>query len=234
MSTVNSSGLKTAMKIASHRRAAPMLAVALLALATALAHAHEPARTTAEPAGAAARAQDQFLTANPKLSVIARAPEFTLHDTLGEQIRLSDYRGRAVLLAFIFTSCKSACPLISQQMATLQGELKRAALFPAKAGLLSVTVDPQIDTAEILARYAKNFGADPAGWRFLYDGPEQLKVVLAAYDEWTKALPGGGLDHPARVYLIDPQGNIREVYSLAFFNERQAYLDIRALLREKL
>ncbi len=56
--------------------------------------------------------------------------------------------------------------------------------------------------------------------------------MIKAYDEWTKLLPKGELDHPARVYLIDQSGNIREVYSLAFFNEEQAKLDTLALLRE--
>jgi len=56
--------------------------------------------------------------------------------------------------------------------------------------------------------------------------------VLKAYDEWTKLLPKGELDHPARVYLIDRKGNIREIYSLAFFNEKQALIDIRTLLGE--
>ena len=219
------------MKNTCHSRAALIFSLALAVLAPAPACAHGPASASTS---ATDRPLDQFLTANPKLSVIARAPEFTLHDTWGEQTRLSDYSGRAVLLAFIFTSCKSACPLISQQMAALQGQLKKAGLFPAKTRLLSVTVDPQTDTTEVLTRYAKNFGADQAGWRFLHDSPEKLKVVLAAYDEWTKPLPGGELDHPARVFLIDPKGNIREVYSLAFFNEQQAYLDIRALLREKI
>jgi len=56
--------------------------------------------------------------------------------------------------------------------------------------------------------------------------------VLKAYDEWTKLLPKGELDHPARVYLIDQSGNIREIYSLAFFNDQQALLDMRKLLSE--
>ena len=43
-------------------------------------------------------------------------------------------------------------------------------------------------------------------------------------------LPKGEIDHPARLYLIDQKGNIREIYSLAFFNEKQALIDIRTLL----
>lgn len=164
--------------------------------------------------------------------MIGRAADFTLRDLAGERVKLSDYRGKVVVLAFIFTSCKSVCPLISKQMAALQGELKRGALFGDKAGMLSVTVDPDNDSAAVLAQYAANLGADAAGWRFLREEPAQLKAVLSAYDEWTKLLPSEEIDHPARVYLIDRAGNIREVYSLAFFDEQQALLDIRALLRE--
>ena len=80
--------------------------------------------------------------------------------------------------------------------------------------------------------YAKTYGADPAGWRFLRETREKTKPVLKAYDEWTKLLPKGELDHPARVYLIDQNGNIREIYSLAFFNERQALIDMRKLIAE--
>lgn len=56
------------------------------------------------------------------------------------------------------------------------------------------------------------------------ESPEKTKPVLKAYDEWTKLLPKGELDHPARVYMIDQRGNIREIHSLAFFNEKQALL----------
>jgi hypothetical protein len=56
--------------------------------------------------------------------------------------------------------------------------------------------------------------------------------VLQTYDEWTKLLSKGELDHPARVYLIDQAGNMREIYSLAFFNEQQTLFDMKALLRE--
>src|SRR5882724_6306456 len=172
------------------------------------------------------------VSANPNLSVIARAPDFALRDTKGSTVRLSDYRGRVVLLAFVFTTCPGVCPLISRQMSALQAGLKDAGLFGRQANLVSVTVDPETDTAKVLAEYAQKFGADPAGWRFLRETPARIRPVLKAYDEWTKLLPKGELDHPARVYLIDRKGNIREIYSLAFFNEKQALIDMRTLLGE--
>lgn len=177
-------------------------------------------------------AQDQAVSANPTLSVIAPAPDFALKDPAGDTVRLGGYRGRVVLLAFVFTTCPGVCPVISQQMAALQKRLKQERLFGGKAAMLSVTVDPDTDTADVLAKYARTFGADPAGWRFLREDAPRLQPVLKAYDEWTKLLPKGELDHPARVYLIDPAGNIREIYSLAFFNDKQALLDMKKLLSE--
>ena len=186
----------------------------------------------APPLFSAEALPEPVVSANPTLSVIARAPDFALRDTQGSTVRLSDYRGRVVLLAFVFTSCPGVCPLISRQMSALQAGLKEAGLFGKQANLLSVTVDPETDTAKVLAEYAQKFDADPAGWRFLRETPAKTKPVLKAYDEWTRQVPKGELDHPARVYLIDQKANIREIYSLAFFNEKQALIDMRALLAE--
>jgi protein SCO1/2 len=186
----------------------------------------------APPLFSAEALPEPVVSANPTLSVIARAPEFVLRDTHGKTVRLSDYRGRVVLLAFVFTTCPGVCPLISRQMSAVQAGLKEDGLFGRRAIMLSVTVDPETDTSKVLAEYAQKFGADPAGWRFLRETPARTRPVLKAYDEWTKLLPKGELDHPARVYLIDQKGAIREIYSLAFFNEKQALIDMRTLLGE--
>ena len=186
----------------------------------------------APPLYAAEALPEPVVSANPTLSVIARAPEFVLRDPKGNPVRLADYRGRVVLLAFVFTTCPGVCPLITRQMSALQAGLKEAGVFGRQANLLSVTVDPETDTSKVLAEYAQKFGADPAGWRFLRETPAKTRPVLKAYDEWTKKLSKGELDHPARVYLIDRNGNIREIYNLAFFNEKQALIDMRVLLAE--
>jgi cytochrome oxidase Cu insertion factor (SCO1/SenC/PrrC family) len=117
-------------------------------------------------------------------------------------------------------------------MSVLQTSLAQSGLLPERAALFSVTVDPARDSAEVLARYARKFDARP-GWFFLREAPEKIRPVLAAYDEWTRAAPNGDVDHPARVYLIDPAGRIREIYSLAFFDPRQALIDIQAVDKER-
>src|SRR5262249_53385516 len=204
--------------MARHRRSAWALATAGLLLVPAVAHSHEP------PAAGSAGTP----TSAPNLAVIRAAPDFTLRDVDGQAVQLSDLRGHVVLLAFVYTKCPAACPLVTQRMALLQQRLVQARTFPARVNLLSVTVDPERDTPAVLAQYAHAFAADPNGWHFLREEADRLRPVLAAWDEWTRPLPGGEIDHPARIHLIDARGRVREIYSLALFDERQAFLDIQA------
>ncbi len=197
------------------------VASAIMALAASAAGAHEQKARRAPS-----------LSESPHLAVIRHAPDFSLIDVGGRQVRLADLRGCVVLLAFIYTGCQAACPLLSHRMALLQARLAKAGLSADRVQLLSVTVDPEYDTAAVLARYASDFNAK-AGWLFLRESPERLSPVLTAYDEWSKRLANGELDHPARLHLIDAAGRVREIYSLAFFDERQAYLDIVALHGER-
>ncbi len=163
--------------------------------------------------------------------MIKLAPDFALRDTSGRIVRLATLRDHVVLLSFIYTNCTAACPLLTQRMALLQARLRDSTDHGHKTHLLSITVDPVRDSADDLGRYATRFGADPRMWQFLREEPGQLSALLAAYDEWTRPLPNGEIDHPARLYLIDQRGRIREIYGLSFFDERQAFLDIQTLLR---
>ncbi len=199
-----------------------LVAFALALALCVAASAHEKDDRAAESLG---------ISAHPRLNVIAPAPEFALRDSGGAVVRLSDLRGKVIVVAFIYTSCTTTCPILSQQMASLQKRVRDDKVLRGRVMLLSVTVDPARDSAPVLASYASKLGANPAAWKFLRDSPEVLTPVLGAYREWTRAAPDGDLDHPARVHLIDAEGQIREIYSLAFFDPRQALIDIRSLVK---
>jgi protein SCO1/2 len=93
--------------------------------------------------------------------------DFELRDQTGQNVRFSDFHGKVVAVNFIYTRCPlpDVCPRLSASFATLQ---KR---FADRLGrdlvLLSVTVDPDYDTPAVLAEYARRWGADDRGWRFL-------------------------------------------------------------------
>jgi cytochrome oxidase Cu insertion factor (SCO1/SenC/PrrC family) len=209
------------------RRIAVSITFALLmAAGQGRAPAHEVGQ--AAPIGTSPSA----IANHPSLAIIKAAPDFTLLDTKDHRLTLSRLRGRTILVSFIYTTCKTTCPLLTYRMALLADRLKHAGLWPRSISFLSVTVDPERDSASALADFAGRFDAVDPNWRFLRDEPALIRPVLAAYDEWAKPLPDGELDHPARVYLIDRRGNIREIYALAFFDERQAFIDIHTLIEE--
>ena len=99
------------------------------------------------------------------LPIIGKAPDFVLRAQDGTRVALSQFRGKAVAVTFIFASCSATCPILTAKMATVQDELGRN--FGSKAAFLSITVDPEHDTPDVLERYAETFGANPAGWKFL-------------------------------------------------------------------
>src|SRR5207247_1471579 len=140
------------------------LAILALVGAVVLTAAPRAARAPDAPARAGAAALPG--SPSPSLAVIGPAPPFTLVDPAGRSVSLADYTGRVVLLSFVYTTCRSACPLVTQRMAVLQRRLREAGLFGSRVGFVSITVDPDRDGAATLARYAKAFGADPRGWTF--------------------------------------------------------------------
>lgn len=201
-----------------------------LAFVFAVALAAGPAAAHRDHAEPRVAVDAPNVSATPWLPVIGKAGEIVLTDTGGKRVSLRGLRGKVVLVSFIYTQCTTACPLLTWRMALLQKRLREARAEPVH--FLSITVDPARDTAKVLGDYAARFGIEGKPWRFLRGEPQALAPVLAAYGEWTRRLADGDLDHPARLFLVDARGDIREIYSLAFFDEAQAFQDIRALLGE--
>src|SRR5262249_29179429 len=96
----------------------------------------------------------------------------------------------------------------------------------------SITLDPARDTPEALRKYMKAYDADPAYWSFLTGPKEQVDKVHAAWGMWAKPAANGQLDHPSRVFLLDPQGRVREIYNLDYLKPDWASKEIKLLLKE--
>ena len=114
-----------------------------------------------------------------RLAKIGPAPEFTLTSTDGGRLSLGDLRGRVVAVTFIYATCTDTCPLLTAKMAGMQKRLGPD--FGPKVRFVSITVDPERDTPQVLAQYARNHGADPAGWAFLTGTPAEIGDVGRLY-----------------------------------------------------
>src|SRR2546425_5999656 len=156
-------------------RRARRLAAGALATALVLGTALPPARAHDPPVAREHPGPPPSLSPAPSLAVIRLAPDFALPDPEGRMVRLAELRGRVVLLAFIYTSCPAACPLITQRMAVLQARLAEARLFPARGNFLSGTVRAARGSSSAPARDARGFCVDPSGSACPPDPPQRLE-----------------------------------------------------------
>lgn len=142
-------------------------------------------------------------------------PDFSLIERSGKPLRLSDLRGKIWIANFIYTSCKDTCPLQSAEMARLQSDLSDR----ADLRLISISVDPERDTREVLSRYAERYHADLQRWLFL-TGEKQVIYRLAQEGFHLSAVPAQGHEgkndgafiHSSRFVLVDGQTQIRGYY----------------------
>ena len=136
------------------------------------------------------------------LPVYARVPEFKLTERSGRQVRLRDLKGVPWIADFVFTRCAGICPMMTSKMSALAREMP-------EARLVSFSVDPEYDSPEVLAGYAKNYDADSDRWFFLTGPRETLNTV-------TIELHMNKIDEPmmhsASFVLIDAAGTVRGYY----------------------
>lgn len=153
------------------------------------------------------------LRSGPPPPVMSRLPTFSLTERSGRAVTLESLAGRAWVADFIFTRCAGLCPAMTARMARLGQSLPPGAL------LVSITVDPEHDTPETLARYAQGFRAGDA-WLFLTGRKEDLYALavqgfkLAAMEvpQDRQAVAAGPFLHSGKFVLVDGRGQVRGYY----------------------
>jgi len=172
------------------------------------------------------------------LPALGKVPAFSLTDQTGRSFGSAALQGKFVAVGFIYTNCPDICPLLTTRMAALQGELRRQGLLGSEALLLSISVDPEQDTPDVLARYAADRGADTATWPFLTGDLAQIEEVVTkgfrvGYEKAAHAGHGTGqsyeVSHSGKVVLIDPRGEIRAYYDGETLDPARVIADIQAL-----
>ena len=155
-----------------------------------------------------------FATSGGQLDGIAPvddpAPPFRLTDQDGNPRALEDFRGRVLLLDFIFTHCPGPCPILTGLHVKVQRELSPE--LRARAQLVSISLDPLRDTPAVLREYAQKRGADLANWSFLTGTPEDVDAVLKGYGVGRVRTPDGQIEHIVVTFLIDAEGQIARRY----------------------
>jgi len=129
-----------------------------------------------------------------------------LLDTSGRLRHLEDFRGRAVVLFFGFTHCPDVCPTT---LADLAGVMKTLGADADRVQVLFVTVDPERDTAEAIAKYVGAFDPRFIALRGDLAATQRVAKEFKIYFEKRKQGESYTIDHSAQSYVIDPQGRLR-------------------------
>lgn len=156
-------------------------------------------------------------------------PALTFTDERGQPLKLEDYRGKSLAITFIYTRCPlpNFCPLLSGKFRTVQETLLADPAAPKNWQLLSVTIDPEHDTAEVLQRYAKTQRADAAHWRFATGELRDITVLglRSGLEFWEG---GSEITHNLRTVVFDAQGRMRKVFSENTWTPQELADELRA------
>ena len=141
-------------------------------------------------------------------------PAYELTNQRGQKFGSKDLEGKVYVADFIFSSCPSVCPKLTRTMERLQNRTKN---LGTSLQLVSFTVDPENDSPERLAAFAKNYHVNPTRWSFLTGslGDIETTVIKGFKIAMGKEDVGEGLFsifHGERLVLVDGDANIRGYY----------------------
>jgi protein SCO1/2 len=168
--------------------------------------------TTGVPKGQSA--VDNSTYSGGEASPPQAAPELKLKNSLGEPVDLSQFKGKTVLVTFIYTHCPDVCPLIVSHLKTAQAELGAKA---KDLQIVAVSTDPRGDTPKTVAAFLKAHGMT-GQMQYLIGSRKELGKVWSDWNIVANPAKSGRdlVEHSALVYGIAPDGKITTLYPANF------------------
>jgi cytochrome oxidase Cu insertion factor (SCO1/SenC/PrrC family) len=177
-----------------------------------------------------------------ELAVIQAAPDGEVLDTQGRRHRLGDFtHGRHTLLGLVYTRCSDpdGCPVATWAFSAVRRLLRDDPALERRVRLVTLSFDPAHDVPAVMGRYRVRVGGAKPGaeWHFLTTSSrESLAPILEdlaqdlRVETGSKARPGTeAFTHTLKVFLIDGEGRVREIYSNAWLMPQMIVNDIRTL-----
>lgn len=153
----------------------------------------------------------------PPPEVISHIPAYTLTNQDGQSFGSENLKGKTYIVNFFFTSCTTVCPLLMQKMNEIH---KRYVMSKADISIVSITVDPEVDTPEVLKAYAQKNNFDLQQWHLLTGKKEEVRSLIESGFQLhlgVKEAIGESsfyeIAHSLKVGIIDGEGGLRGFYS---------------------
>ena len=179
-------------------------------------------------------------TLPPPLPVYYKVPEFTLTNEFKKPFGSADLKGKFYIANFMFTSCPTSCPALMEKMDLVQ---KRIRGLGTKAAIVTFTVDPEVDTPDVLFKYARKRHSNPFIWNYLTGTQAELekivingfKVPMGNKEAIVKKLDANpvtlfDIAHSEKVVLVDDKGQIRGYYSTERVEMDKMMIDLGLLV----
>ena len=179
--------------------------------------------------------------ADPKVG--DQVPDYRLINQDGKTIRIQDYKGKALLLTFVYTRCQdpNQCTLMSSNFAAIDQELQKQPELYSKTHLLSISFDPAYDTPKVLrsygAAYTGKYSEETfAHWEFASGSEDEVKGIakffgLRYYQDTTSGTEQ--VIHSLRTAVIGPDGKIVKVYRGNEWKPEELIKDVQGILTPK-
>jgi protein SCO1 len=175
-----------------------------------------------------------------RLERIMQAPDGKVLDPKGTPGKLSAWtRGKVTLLSLMYTRCSDArgCPMAFYSIAVIKRDLEKAGAG-GRVQVISLSFDPERDTPEVMRAYSGKHGSGGVSWHFLTTASRQdVSPMLDGFgqDVSKQTAKGQGsqeLQHVLKLFLVDRQGWVREIYTTSYLAPQVVVNDIKSLLLE--
>jgi protein SCO1 len=168
--------------------------------------------------------------------ILSKLPAYTLIDSDGKPYGSEQLAGQVYIVSFFFTQCRSICPVIMQGMAKLQEGFETRGIDGVR--LVSISVDPEHDTPEVLRAYAAEHHVNPRRWTLLTGDPEKIRTLVVDRFKTPLETPPSrapepiDIAHTGKLVLVDGQGNIRGYYGSDEMGLDEVYNRAQHVLRQ--
>ncbi len=148
------------------------------------------------------------------LRIGQKVPDFSLIDQNAKKVALSDFKGKVVLVTFLYTQCPypEKCPMLAQKLGKTRDLLDQVESAKGQFQVVSITLDPKRDTPETLKKYAQGQDENTSNWTFMTGKASEVNKVASLFGViyYTEK---GVIDHNMRTAVIDRKGKLSKLFT---------------------
>lgn len=144
------------------------------------------------------------------LYTVMKVPDFELTDQNNKKITNKDMLGKVYLVEFFFSRCPTICPVMNTNMRAIENGINNPDF-----GIISISIDPENDTPELLKEHARKIGVKSPNWHFLTGNRDDIGKIADQFNIYVgdKEDESESLNHSGMIALVDQEGNIRCRYN---------------------